>query len=361
MAALGMGAYGAAIFHLFTHAFFKALLFLGAGSVNHAAGTFNMRYMGGLRRFMPWTYALTLMGGLSLVGIFPLAGFWSKDEILAAAWAGRVPAADWAERLTFGLLLAGVLLTAFYTWRLVHLTFHGEFRGGGDRERQDLAASAPAVTIAPDHHGAAPADSHPSGVHLAESPLVMVLPMAVLGVAAAVAGYVANPQWVERLVIIPAHWLTDFLLLGLVHALGMEIQEIHLLEYGLNIPVALASTAAALVGIALAMLLYQRRGDEAARDPLERAGPAHRLLARRYYVDDLYEDILVRRVFYRLVAGTLDWVDRFLVDGLVNLVGWSVRGVGRGTALLQNGQVQWYGVVIAMGFLLILAGYLVLG
>ena len=361
MAALGVGAYGAAIFHLFAHAFFKALLFLGAGSVNHAAGTFNMRYMGGLRRFMPYTYVLTLAGGLSLVGIFPLAGFWSKDEILAAAWQGGGPVEAWVSRLTLGLLLAGVVLTAFYTWRLVHLTFHGEFRGGGDQERRDLTGFTQPAPGGLDHHPAGAAAGHHRGLHLAESPLVMVLPMAVLGVAAVAAGYVANPQWVERLVIIPAHWLTSFLDLGLEHALGAAAEKIHPVAPRFSVVVALASTAAALVGIALAMFLYQRRGEAAVRDPLERAGPVHRLLARRYYVDTFYEDFLVRRVFYRLVAGALDWGDRCLVDGLVNLVGWSARGLGRGAALLQNGQVQWYAVVIAMGSLLILAGYLVLG
>ncbi len=361
MAALGVGAYGPAVFHLFTHAFFKSVLFLGAGSVNHAADTFNMRYMGGLRRFMPWTYALTLVAGLSLVGVFPLSGFWSKDEILVAARQGGGPVEAWVSRLTFGLLLAGVLLTAFYTWRMLHLTFHGEFRGGGEQERADLAASAPPAAASPDHHGAPSADDHPSSLHLAESPRVMVLPMAVLGVAAAAAGYLANPQGMERFVLIPGHWLTRFLELGLEHALGAAAEAAHPVAPAFNILVALASTVAALAGIGLAVLLYRSRRGDAAPDPLERAGPVHRLLSQRYYVDALYEGILVRRVFYRVVAGTLEWVDRFLVDGLVNLLGWSVRGVGRGTALLQNGQVQWYGVMIAIGSLLILAGYLVLG
>ena len=115
MAALGVGAYGAAVFHLFTHAFFKALLFLGAGSVNHATGTFDMRYMGGLGRHMPLTYLLMLIGGLSLVGIIPLAGFWSKDEILLGAWDGSGLVDDRVSRLAFAFLIAAVLLTAFYT------------------------------------------------------------------------------------------------------------------------------------------------------------------------------------------------------------------------------------------------------
>ena len=125
MAALGVGAYGPAVFHLFNHAFFKALLFLGAGSVNHATGTFDMRYMGGLRKTMPWTYAGMLIGSLSLVGIFPLAGFWSKDEILNHAWHG----VHMVDNMVFWLLIVGVALTAFYTFRMMYMTFHGQFNG----------------------------------------------------------------------------------------------------------------------------------------------------------------------------------------------------------------------------------------
>ncbi len=141
MAGLGIGVYAAALFHLATHAAFKALLFLGAGSVNHATGTFDMRYMGGLRRYMPFTYALTVIGGLSLVGIIPLAGFWSKDEILAGAWSGGGLVDGWVSRVTFGMLLAAVVLTAFYTFRMLHLTFHGQFRGGADQELEDKTAA----------------------------------------------------------------------------------------------------------------------------------------------------------------------------------------------------------------------------
>ena len=166
----GLGRLRPALFHLFTHAFFKALRFLGAGSVSHATGTFNMRYMGGMRRHMPWTYVLLLVGGLSLVGIVPLAGFWSKDEIITAAWLGGGPVEPWVARAVFGLLAAAVLLTAFYTFRMILLTFHGEFRGGGAQELQDAEADGlPAPTAVSDK------------VHLTESPKVMVAPMLVLG------------------------------------------------------------------------------------------------------------------------------------------------------------------------------------
>src|SRR3989304_846451 len=120
MMGLGVGGLVAAIFHLFTHAFFKALLFLGAGSVNHATGTFDMRKMGGLAKLMPVTFATTLVAGLALVGVFPLAGFWSKDEILADAWADR----PWV----FWVALAGVFLTALYVGRMLFISFVVDYK-----------------------------------------------------------------------------------------------------------------------------------------------------------------------------------------------------------------------------------------
>ncbi|MQG29856.1 MAG: NADH-quinone oxidoreductase subunit L [SAR202 cluster bacterium] len=129
MLALGIGAYAPAIFHLFTHAFFKAALFLGAGSVHHAAGTFNMKYMGGLRRHMPWTYWSMIIASVSLAGLFPFSGFWSKDEILGhAAEVGTTTAT-----IVLALGLIAALMTAFYMFRAIFLTFHGEWRGGGER------------------------------------------------------------------------------------------------------------------------------------------------------------------------------------------------------------------------------------
>ncbi len=133
MLALGSGAYAVAIFHLFTHAFFKALLFLGSGSVNHASGTFDMRYMGGLRKVMPWTYATFLIGCVSLAGILPTSGGWSKDEVLSASWA----ASGLVNNLGFLMALIAVFMTGFYIFRALFMTFEGEFGGGiGGRSRQ---------------------------------------------------------------------------------------------------------------------------------------------------------------------------------------------------------------------------------
>ena len=342
MAALGVGAYNAALFHLFTHAFFKALLFLGAGSVNHAAGTFNMMYMGGLRKAMPWTYVLTVIGALSLVGIFPLAGFWSKDEILLESWldAGGVPRS--VSLVVFFALLAGVVLTAFYSLRMVHLTFHGEFRGGGEQELQDVEAAGQAAPTGVTHH-----------VHLGESPIVMVAPMFLLGVSAIIAGWLANPIVVSSLFgLIPSHWLTEYLASGL-HG------EHHAAPF--SIVMAVVSNVVALVGIGLAVLTYAWPRPFVSLDPLMKAGPIHTVLAQRYYFDHLYEGVLVNTVFYRITAAITDWIDRNLVDGIVGLIGWISRNIGSLIALGQNGQVQTYPLVAATGGIVIIVLYLILG
>ena len=341
MAALGLGLYAPAIFHLVTHAAFKALLFLGAGSVNHATGTFDMRYMGGLRKVMPFTYVLVLVAGLSLVGIIPLAGFWSKDEILLGAWNGTGFVDTWVSKVTFFGLIAGVVVTAFYTIRMIILTFHGDFRGGVDQELEERAQIVPA--------GA----SHSGGVHLAESPLVMLLPMLVLGVTAALLGYLANPQWTEEIGI-PRHWITGFLGDGLLAALDIH-EHAHTLDFSRWM--AIISTVAALSGIGIALLIYARRRGQ-GKDPLEKAGAVHTLISQKYYMDILYEDVVVRKGFHRIFAGLLDWLDRNLVDGVADLIGWFFRNIGTAIGKFQTGQVQAYATGVAFGVLAIILALL---
>ena len=359
MAALGLGAYAPAIFHLVTHAVFKALLFLGAGSVNHASGTFDMTYMGGLRKYMPATYILVLIASLSLIGFIPLAGFWSKDEILLAAFDGNSHFAGWINTVSFIGLIVGVVFTGFYTVRMVMLTFHGEFKGGADQENADLhpqqqAAATPVAADGP-HDGEAHDDEggHHGGVHLAESPWVMVAPMAVLGFGAVVVGYVINPQWVGFLGV-PIHWVTGFVADGLLAATGGE-GHAELPDF--SWPMAGISTGAAVGGALAGLAVYGLRRDQAL-EPLRILGPLYTLLSQKYYVDALYENLIVRRSFYRIFAAFANWLDRRFVDGIVDFVGWLFRNIGSAVARLQTGQVQAYGTAIALGSLLIILGFL---
>ena len=340
MAALGLGLYAPAIFHLVTHAAFKALLFLGAGSVNHATGTFDMRYMGGLRKVMPITYILMVVASLSLVGIIPLAGFWSKDEILLGAWNGTGLVDTWVSRVTFSALLAGVIVTAFYTIRMIILTFHGEFRGGIDRELEEKAQTVPAGAS----HG---------GVHLAESPWVMVLPMLALGVGAVAIGYLANPQWTEEIGI-PRHRISGFLGDSLNAALGAAG---HAETLDFSRWMATISTVAALSGIGLAVAVYLRRRDQ-REDPLSKVKPVHTLLSEKYYLDTLYEDVMVRKGFFKYFAGILDWIDANLVDGIVDRIGWFFQNIGSAIGKLQSGHVQAYATGVAFGVLAIILALL---
>jgi NADH-quinone oxidoreductase subunit L len=344
MAALGLGLYAPAIFHLVTHAAFKALLFLGAGSVNHATGTFDMRYMGGLRKVMPVTYILVLVAGLSLVGIIPLAGFWSKDEILLGAWNGTGLVDNWVNKVTFSALIGGVIVTAFYTIRMIILTFHGEFRGGIEKELADRAQSQPDAEAPHGGHG---------GLNLHESPFVMVLPMLVLGVIAVLLGYLANPQWTEEIGI-PRHWITGFLGDGLSAALGAVG---HAESPDFSRWMATISTVAALLGIGLALLLYLRRKDQRA-DPLEKVKPVHTLLSQKYYMDTLYENLAVRKGFYKGIAGTTDWIDSNIVDRVVDTIGWFFRNIGTAIGKFQTGQVQTYATGVAFGVMAIILAFL---
>ena len=318
MLALGVGAPGVAIFHLFTHAFFKCLLFMGAGSVSHATGgTFDMRYMGGLRKHMRWTYITFLIGSLSLAGIFPLAGFWSKDEILASAFGqvGAVP------QVVFWLAVIAVFMTAFYMFRALFMVFEGQYRGGADADPE--------------------AESHGDSSHPHESPTSMVGPMAILAVLAIVAGLLASP--IIDLGPIPKHWLVhDFL---------------HSEAGDFSIVIAAGSTVLALGGILLAYLMYFSR-QVSSEEIGSRFRPLYVLFSRKYYFDELYEGVITIRLFYRGASRALDWADKSIVDGAVRLVDQFGRNVGRAIAQVQTGQVQGYGMAVSVGVLAILGAYL---
>ncbi len=329
MLALGMGSLGGAIFHLFTHAFFKALLFLGSGSVHHAGQTYDMRYLGGLRKHMPWTFATMTIGGLALVGLFPVAGFWSKDSVLGAASGNDVIAG--AQALYWiGVVTVG--MTGFYVVRMLSMTFGGEYRGGAEAEAKAgggaHAAHAPA------------AQGHARALH--ESPALMVLPLAVLAVPALAAGLTDLPwDWG----VANAHALTDFL--------GGHGEEF-------SISVAAISSLAGAIGIALAYGMYVRRVLSPAA-VVQRLGPLYTLLVNRYYIDVLYERVLVKTVYVTISGLILEVFDGQVIDRAGNFIGWLGRNVGRLPGAMQNGQVQAYGAVIALGTILILAGFWIWG
>ena len=300
MLGLGVGGVALGIFHLFNHAFFKALLFLGAGSVNHATGTFDMRLMGGLRKVMPWTYATFAIGSLSLAGIWPLAGFWSKDEIVVVALQSQ-PILGYLAMIT-------VFMTAFYMFRAVFMTFGGEYRGGS-----------------PEAHGA-----HPH-----ESPSVMVTPMVILAVLAVVSGF-----WnvTGQFGALMGHGETRSFAEGFFGILTHSLPWLSLILAGL--------------GILLAYAMYSRKW----LSP-ERIGsmfkPLYTLFLRKYWFDELYENVIVRIVLLKGLFTGLQVLDSSGVDGAVNGIANGAMATGRVIRRAQTGQLQLYGLFIGIGILAI--------
>ena len=301
MFALGTGAYAAAIFHLMTHAFFKALLFLGAGSVSHATNTFDMRRMGGLRTAMPVTYLTFVIGALSLSGVIPLAGFWSKDEILIEVWDHQ-PA-------IFALALVASGLTAFYMFRAIVLTFHGSYRGGGQPE--------------PGGHGGDSAHPH-------ESSWSMRGVLALLAVPAVAAGFLTFGGEFQT-------WVLG----ALPHP-----EEGH---FAFNFGVVLASTIVAAVGIGGALAVYQLRLIDVAALRSGMLRPVCLALESKLYMDVLVEDWLVRRFFYGGLVKAVARIDVEGVDRALDGVWHASFEAGRWGRLVQNGQVQTMAVVLVAG------------
>jgi len=300
MLGLGVGGVAIGIFHLFNHAFFKALLFLGAGSVNHATGTFDMRQMGGLRKFMPWTYATFVIASLSIAGIWPLAGFWSKDEILAASLQN--------QPILFYLAMLTVFMTAFYMFRVVFLTFGGEYRGGG---------------------GEAHGKPH-------ESPSVMVMPMVVLAVLAVVSGLWNVTGAFGGLF---GHGETHGFAQGFFGILAHPLPWLSLMLAGL--------------GILLAYALYSAKWLSA-----ERIGsifkPFYTLFYRKYWFDELYERVIVKNFLVRGLFAGFQLFDSYGVDGAVNGVASGAIATGRAIRKAHTGQLQLYGLFIGIGILAII-------
>jgi NADH-quinone oxidoreductase subunit L len=304
MAGLGVGGYAAGVFHLFTHAFFKALLFLAAGAIIHAVHSNNLREMGGLRRVMPWTFWTFLAGALALVGLVPLSGFWSKDEILTDAWdagfgggVAGVATSRGVAQVVFVVGLLTALLTAVYVARMLWLAFGAAFRGQG----------------------------HP---HEADG--VMVFPLVMLAIGAVFAGLVGSP-------LAGDHPFAAWVATPLLPSEGPAT---------INLGLAAATTAVALLGLLVGTAMYRRGLPE--QEYLARLPLVFTVLQHKFYLDDLYERGIVRAVAGAIAPATA-WFDQRVVDGAVNGVALATRRLARGLRLVQSGQAQWYAAALFLG------------
>ena len=319
--ACGVAAFAAGIFHLMTHAFFKALLFLGAGSVIHAmAGQQDMRSMGGLRRYLPVTYWTFLMATLAIAG-FPLfSGFFSKDEILWKAFSSDINGSwfFWA----IGFITAGI--TAFYMFRAFYLTFHG-------RERMDDETRA----------------------HLHESPRSMTIPLTVLAVLSVIGGFIGMPH-IFKVTNFFEHWLEP--------VVGRKVEaaaaEVAAGTYGPGMEWALmaASVALVLAGWLVAGYLYNLQPSGATR-LRERFSGLHRLLLNKYYVDEIYAAAIVRPVVY---GSLFLWkvFDVVVIDGVVNGLATVMQGASESLRTVQNGRVRSYATAFAFAVVVLLAFFM---
>jgi NADH-quinone oxidoreductase subunit L len=306
---IGVGAYTAGVYHLVTHAFFKALLFLGAGSVIHAlSGEQDLRKMGGLARTLPVTWYTMLIATVAISGLPPFSGFFSKDEILAGAFFAGKPA-------IFALGLVGSALTAFYMWRLVFLTFLG-------RSRVD----------------------HDVAHHAHESPPVMTIPLTILAVLAAGAGVWGLPG---------EHGSAIGRFLAPVLAGGHEAAGGH---HGPAWGLMAVSVAAALAGLAVAWAMYVRGQADLAKVGVPQNG-VHRLLLHKYYVDELYDRTIVRPIL-ALSRWCAEAFDVGVIDGAVNGVATVVERAARALRRYQTGFVMNYALSMLVGVVALLGWFL---
>ncbi|WP_127143657.1 NADH-quinone oxidoreductase subunit L [Pelagibacterium montanilacus] len=310
--ALGVGAYSAGVYHLFTHAFFKALLFLGAGSVIHAMHhEQDMRNMGGIARKIPITYAMMIIGTLALTGVgipgtmFGFAGFFSKDAIIEAAYAFGGP----AGQLAFWMLVIAALFTSFYSWRLIHLTFHGKTR----------------------------ADQHTFD-HAHESPRIMLVPLYILAAGAVLAGVVFYDVFFGH-----AEHVEHFF-----H--GAVVVDAEIIDAAHYVPfwVKASAAMAMLAGFVLAWYFYIRR-PEAPRELAAEHPGLYKFLLNKWYFDEIYDFLFVRPtrwVGQALWKGFDDWfVDQMLVEGL----GRRVKQVTTQVVRLQSGYLYHYAFAMLIG------------
>jgi NADH-quinone oxidoreductase subunit L len=344
--ALGVGAFAAGVFHLMTHAFFKALLFLGSGSVIHAMHhEQDMRKMGALKNKIPITFWTMAIGTLAIAGTPGLAGFFSKDEILWQAFS--------SEHGHFALWLIGAIvagMTAFYMFRLLFMTFFGESRV--------------------DHHTEA---------HIHESPKVMTIPLMVLAAGSLVVGYIGLPAWLGGSAF--EHWLSPVFEPVQVAAAGAAEEHHH--SVALEIGMAAVSVAIAFVGFFIAYLAYYKKSDLPERVSAKAAG-LYTALLNKWYVDELYDFLFVHRAkdlgrgLWRFDGNVVDgavngsalgtvksalgsgWWDRWIVDGLVRFTGGFIKTASWPIRLSATGYMQNYALVMVLG-VLVFVGYVLWG
>ena len=372
--AMGVGAFGAGIFHLYTHAFFKALLVLGSGAVIHALhGEQDVRNMGGLRKFLPITYWTFLIGSLAIAGIPFLAGFFSKDEILFETFRS-------GHTILWVVAAVTSLLTAIYMFRLVMLTFHGERRhdapapehpeeeeapahgatahaGGHGHAHAASPAPVPPHTVAPSHHA-----GHAG--HLHDAPPAMALALIVLAIGSVLAGYIGVPHALGGHNALHA-WLEPAFTAEAPEAAGGAIAaetaeaadaEAHD-ETALELRLMAVSSAVAIVGVAIGWFIWSRRRDIAAAMARQFAG-VHRVLLNKYYVDEFYDAVVVWPIRFASTSGLWRVVDIKVIDGAVNGAADIVREGALQLRRLQSGSVRTYAGSVIIGVVLILGYYL---
>ncbi len=307
--ACGVGAYTAGVFHLYTHAFFKALLFLCAGSVMHAmAGELDIQKMGGLKKYMPITYWTMFIASLSISGIPGFAGFFSKDEILWLAYSSPNP----VGKLVWAIGAFVAFLTAFYSFRLIFLTFHSTFRGTHEQEH-----------------------------HLHESPKSMTIPLMLLCVGAVAAGWVGIPSVLGG----GAHF-TEFMKPILGHPEGHGTHAEELVVMGISV-------AAGFLGIGLAYYMYMMRKDLPVKLAAQFNG-AYKVLFNKYYVDELYSFLIIRPTIWIAKNVLIGVTDAKVIEAIVNGVPGAIGAFSRQLRKAQTGFLHHYATIMAMGLLVIL-------
>ena len=294
---LGVGAYSGAVFHVITHAFFKALLFLGAGSVIHAMHhEQDIRKMGGLKSKLPITHITFLIGCIAIAGVFPFSGFFSKDEILAAAFE--------KNKIYWVLGLAGAAMTAFYMFRLYATTFLGKFRGSNEQE-----------------------------AHLHESPWAMTLPLIVLAILSALGGVIGIPH-----IMGGNHWLS-----GQLSSIVSTPQEAHLAVSTEWILMGV-SVAIAAIALVIALSRYSKQTDE---EPSSAIG---KFFYHKWYIDELYQKAIIEPL-NKFALFLKEFIEKKVIDGAVNGTGKLVQFSARKVRLIQNGQAGYYILFMVLGII----------